>query len=569
MAWKSVAARYIGISPCSWNTIGPHAYSSTRSHAAPEKKVGSGKEDDPFGLGEVLDTDRTGNVLVQGFYSSTAENQGNPAASQENLSRSQSTSPHPGTSPPPPQPPPSPMTQAEREKQNRLSQYDDWLKGREKMNAYAGARGEIGGVDAFRETHFGKVRIDSDNPVMSEPHSPNDIRLDMDQDKYQASKRKFRSRLNNNDLSNEPIVETIEADHSIRMRASDFLKQIKGKQTSPENDEENEEAQGFRKKLIIERVVWPRNSEMTDINHPSVAALAKEDASFLDSNVVPKPYLLPDYRGMTEQDVWSILRKSIIFQNDFLFAINKPPGIPVQKKSRNCHHSVMKFIKNFADLVNCEQAHLLHRLDKEATGVLLFAKDKKVAAVLSEKFANREVKKVYLVASKLCPRIPEGTIKIPIGEGIIPGTTKKYRSMLRPDLRDYGIQLSEKSCKEAITHYRVLQSIKEASFLEVEPVTGIKHQIRVHLGMGLGCPIIGDHKYSHRDRLAPQRLDPYVLHKIKVKQSKVREIPLHLHCNKISFTLPKEFTNSTEPVYIHANIPIYMKYTLRNLGLIR
>jgi 23S rRNA-/tRNA-specific pseudouridylate synthase len=208
----------------------------------------------------------------------------------------------------------------------------------------------------------------------------------------------------------------------------------------------------------------------------------------------------------------------------------------------------------------------LHRLDKETSGVLLFAKDPRVAKVILEKFAMRNIEKTYLVITKLCPKIPEGTIKIPIGEGKV-GGTDKFRMVLKPDLRKYEIKARQGDCREAITHFTVLNSIKEAAFLKVVPESGVKHQIRLHLGLGIGCPILGDHKYSHRDRMAPQRLHPLLLNRLKLKQSKVRELPLHLHCSSISFTLPEEFTKSPDPIYVHAKVPNYFAHTLRAIGL--
>ncbi|CAL8099518.1 unnamed protein product [Orchesella dallaii] len=501
---------------------------------------------DPFGLEEVTGSDEKSSVLVQGFYSGNEAERSSPppfTAAQNN--------------------PPN-----DYQKENRLSEYDSWLRERVDTNQSYRSEGE-GSSESIRQAHFGQIRVDSDNPVGRQRNYDRGSRRErVDEPGFRLSNKNMNRQREEWQSSLQPpreeITETIEADHTTRMRASDFLQQLKGFKDISTNDDRQQPGGG---RTVIEKIMNPATPPSMDPNDAVNYNSAKEDPTMLDTNVIPKPFQMPDYNQITELDMWNILRKTIIFQNDFILAINKPYGIPVHSKAISCRHTIIQFLKKFADLLKVEEVFPLHRLDKETTGVLLFAKDKKIADVIKTQFAHRDINKTYLTVTKLCPKVREGTIKIPIGEGKIPGTTK-FRRVLRPDLREYGIKPTTRECVEAVTHFKVLHSIKEAAFLEVEPETGVKHQIRVHLGMGLGCPVIGDHKYSHRDKLAPQRLHPFVLHKLKVKQSKVRDVPLHLHCSNVSFTLPKEYTNSTEPVYIHAKIPLFMKYTLRQLGLI-
>ncbi|MBN3309980.1 RUSD4 synthase, partial [Amia calva] len=109
----------------------------------------------------------------------------------------------------------------------------------------------------------------------------------------------------------------------------------------------------------------------------------------------------------------------------------------------------------------------------------------------------------------------------------------------------------------AVTRYRVLASSGACSLVELQPITGVKHQIRVHMAYGLGCQILGDHKYANWSKLAPQKLPDGVLKKLGLEQSKVRHLPIHLHTRQlvlpgveghpevtVNCPLPKFFCNS-------------------------
>ena len=122
----------------------------------------------------------------------------------------------------------------------------------------------------------------------------------------------------------------------------------------------------------------------------------------------------------------------------------------------------------------------------------------------------------------------------------------------------------KKDTMKAVTRYRVLDSKdSSAALLEIYPETGVKHQIRCHLGLGLGTPIIGDHKYSHNDSMKPQRLPPSVLTSLGLRQAKVRTVPLHLHAAKV--VLP-EFDDG-QTVVICAKPPKHFIDTCRRLKL--
>lgn len=101
-------------------------------------------------------------------------------------------------------------------------------------------------------------------------------------------------------------------------------------------------------------------------------------------------------------------------------------------------------------------------------------------------------------------------------------------------------------------------------FLKVFPETGIRHQIRVHLGFGLRCPILGDHKYSYVDLLAPQKLPSDILLALRVRQSKVRHVPMHLHA--YVYMIPQAGTDGKN-IFIKAPLPFHFRMNMSKLKL--
>ena len=100
--------------------------------------------------------------------------------------------------------------------------------------------------------------------------------------------------------------------------------------------------------------------------------------------------------------------------------------------------------------------------------------------------------------------------------------------------------------------------------MRLHPETGIRHQLRVHLSQAINCPVLGDHKYSHEDRFAPQKLGQDLLTRLELKQPKVRNVPMHLHASSV--TIPAASAASAD-VVIRAPLPNFFVYTVRKLRL--
>ena len=266
-----------------------------------------------------------------------------------------------------------------------------------------------------------------------------------------------------------------------------------------------------------------------------------------------------------EELIW-YLKKRVIFNENDLVALDKPYGLKCHGSETNEQTVCLEeLLPDLAKLISKDtgQLHLAHRLDRNTTGVLLLAKSKLSLSKIQSLFAERKIGKYYWTLTRGCPSPEAGIIDIPIEEGSING---KDRMVLRPYIdRDFNYATrTTRNAKAAITYYKVLAKSGNACLLEVRPDQGIKHQIRVHLGFGLRTPILGDHKYSHLDRLAPQKLPQDMLINLHIRQSKVRTLPMHLHCKLLAIP---EIAKIGNTLFIKANLPVHLRENMKSLKL--
>ncbi len=158
----------------------------------------------------------------------------------------------------------------------------------------------------------------------------------------------------------------------------------------------------------------------------------------------------------------------------------------------------------------------VHRLDKDTSGVLLIAKNDDILEFLQKQFKEREVVKKYLVLVIGKMKKNEGEIETLIGRS--PADRKKQKVFLIGEPNSEGK-------RTAVTRYKVLQRFKDYDFIEVEPKTGRKHQIRTHF-VYLNHPIAGDKMYGFKGQLLPKGLKRHFLHAsyLKIKLPNGREI---------------------------------------------
>jgi len=174
-----------------------------------------------------------------------------------------------------------------------------------------------------------------------------------------------------------------------------------------------------------------------------------------------------------------MIRSLILYQDDWVIAINKPPGLAVQGGSRTARH-----IDGMLDALQFkapERPRLVHRLDKDTSGVLLLARTRKAAQVLTKAFTSKDIRKIYWALAVGNPEMDEGEISSLLSKQ---GGAKGERM----ESGDGG--------QKAVTDFvRVDHAGTRASWLALMPRTGRTHQLRVHC-INLGTPIVGDGKYG-------------------------------------------------------------------------
>lgn len=187
-----------------------------------------------------------------------------------------------------------------------------------------------------------------------------------------------------------------------------------------------------------------------------------------------------------------------IFEDENLIAINKPSGLATQGGS-SIEISVDDFLPLLEEGKNFQ---LVHRLDKDTSGILLIAKNSKSAEFLTNAFRNKTISKTYLALVRGVVKKSQGVINIPLRKKIT-GKNEK----VRPDFEEG---------KEAITEYKTLKTFADYSLLELMPITGRTHQLRVHC-KEIGHPILNDVKYGGREVLRKDLSARLCLHAYKIR----------------------------------------------------
>ena len=181
-------------------------------------------------------------------------------------------------------------------------------------------------------------------------------------------------------------------------------------------------------------------------------------------------------------------------------------------------------------------------------------------------FAERKIRKNYLAVCNGTAQAASGVIDIPIGDGKF---GDRVRKTLRPDYNSNKIVTNKKTSdlvhEDAVTEYTVLSSVDNASFVSTTMHSGRKHQIRLHLGLALGTPILGDHKFSYPTEIGkPQKIHGDILQKLKLKKSKSRHLPIYLHARRV--TVPRILPDGNDLVVV-ATLPHFFSKTLQKLKL--
>ena len=195
----------------------------------------------------------------------------------------------------------------------------------------------------------------------------------------------------------------------------------------------------------------------------------------------------------------------ILYEDDFIIAVNKPYGMPSHPSRAHREDTLLNALKFRLGYTG----HIITRLDKDTTGVVLVAKDPHIAAVMTEQMKQREIYKEYIALTDGIPNLKSGRIDAPV---------KKDKNSMKRIVSDDG--------QSAVTEYEILSEDGKKSVVKLLPITGRTHQLRVHMNY-IGCPIHGDGLYGNS-----------------------QEEGLYLHCRNIKFLHPfsKELLTISAPL---------------------
>jgi len=231
------------------------------------------------------------------------------------------------------------------------------------------------------------------------------------------------------------------------------------------------------------------------------------------------------------------LQRLVLYRDDQIIAINKPHGLPVQGGPGITHHldALLDALRFGAP----DRPRLVHRLDRDTSGVLLLARTPGTAARLAALFRGRDIDKTYWAVTARRPVQPEGRIDLPLQR--VTGGRGERTAVAEP---------GDKDAARAITDYRTLDHAgQKLAWLELHPRTGRTHQLRVHC-VAIGAPILGDIKYARPDQ-----------NNAFAATVEGLSDDLHLHARALALPHPAGGT-----LVVEADLPPHMAETFRTLG---
>lgn len=294
--------------------------------------------------------------------------------------------------------------------------------------------------------------------------------------------------------------------------------------------------------------------KLSEYSRSHIQKLIKNEEITVNQKIVPAHYFLKEgdeilvtynVKLETQEKKEDIMNQNppprIIFDNANFIIVEKPSGLLVHQTAKLETHTLVGWLLwKYPELQNVGEqnyrAGIIHRLDKDVSGIMVIAKTQEMYHHLKEQFKKRTIKKEYTAV--VYGHMPEyqGKIEIPIGR------SPEGKFVAHPRREQKKLQDTD---KHAITLYRVLERKKNYDILSVNILTGRTHQIRAHMQY-LGHPIIGDTEYSTKK--------PFL--KFFSKKIKVVPVPrIMLHSSKIGFynlnnewveftsSLPTEFKN--------------------------
>ncbi|MFZ4808643.1 MAG: RluA family pseudouridine synthase [Hyphomicrobiaceae bacterium] len=247
-----------------------------------------------------------------------------------------------------------------------------------------------------------------------------------------------------------------------------------------------------------------------------------------------KPSLTPP-PGLSKADR-DFIERIILYEDDDVMVLNKPFGIAVQGGTGTRRH-LDGILAGMADRFG-DRPRLVHRLDRDTTGVLLVAKTREAASKLGRTFQTRTAAKTYWALVKGVPRPPQGRIEAALVKASGPDGDHVRKSL--PG--------EQAEAMHATTHYAVIDRVgQKAAWVSLKPVTGRQHQLRAHMAL-IGHPIVGDNKYEGGLDLPAENM----------------EAKLHLHARRLVIPHPRPGQGRID---VTAPLSEHMRTTWALLGL--
>lgn len=221
----------------------------------------------------------------------------------------------------------------------------------------------------------------------------------------------------------------------------------------------------------------------------------------------------------------------VVFEDDDLIVVNKAAGMVVHPSAGHeagtLVHAVLAHAPDIEGVGGERRPGLVHRLDKNTSGLIVLAKNDAAHRFLQKQFKDRSVEKYYLALVDGHPPTPTGRVEAPIGRD----TRQRQRMAVRPENRG----------RIAVSEYKTLEKFSQHTLLQVRIFTGRTHQIRVHMAF-IECPVAGDTVYGHRNSTIP------------IKRQ-------FLHAARLGITLP----GSHEQRFFEAPLPRELEETLSSM----
>ncbi len=231
--------------------------------------------------------------------------------------------------------------------------------------------------------------------------------------------------------------------------------------------------------------------EILNISRSKIQRLIEDNKILVNDNIIKNSYIVRvddeikiDEEIQENNEILPVnMKLNIVYEDKYMLVINKPSGLVVHPAAGHYNDTLVNGLMYHYNLSNDNnRAGIVHRIDKDTSGLLLVAKDDDTHLYLSKEIQKRKVNRIYLALVSGVISHDTGTIDAPIG---------------RDNDDRKKMKVTEMNSKDAVTHFKVLKRYKNSTLVECKLDTGRTHQIRVHMQY-IGYPIINDPLYSNK-----------------------------------------------------------------------